>query len=49
LIILVTLNLGRYSENFSGSGWGWVALIADVALLALLSFSLIRDFWRADA
>ena len=44
LVALCAFNLGRYSEHFSGSGWGRGALVLNVLLLCWLLYSIISDY-----
>jgi hypothetical protein len=48
MLALAAFNLGRYSEHFSGSGWGWGALVLNVLLLCWLLYSIISDCQRED-
>jgi hypothetical protein len=44
MVALTGSNLRRYSEQFSGSGWAWLALGGNLLLLFWLLFSMISDY-----
>ncbi len=48
-ITLLAFQLGRYSVDFNGSGWTWVAVTLSCNALAITLFELIRGFWAAPA
>ena len=45
LLVITGFNLGRYSVEFSGGSTAWFALTANVVVLVLTLFMLIREFW----
>ena len=48
-ITLIAFQLGRYTVDFNGSGWAWVAATMSCNALALTLYELIRSFWRTPA
>jgi hypothetical protein len=45
LVVLIAFRLGEMSTSFTGSHWAWMAIIACIAALPLLSFDLLRVIW----
>ncbi len=48
-ITLIAFQLGRYTVDFNGSGWAWVAATMGCNALAITLYELIRGFWAAPA
>jgi hypothetical protein len=46
LVPLAALQLGRYSESFSGTTLAWAVVAGNILLLVLLLFVPIRDAWK---
>jgi hypothetical protein len=49
LVAISAFNLGRYSVEFSGSGWAWAAVILGVLVLLTGVSTLIYEFRKSDA
>ena len=41
--------LGGLDARFSGSKSAWTALVCAIVLLVIGGYSLLRDFWKAQA